>query len=617
MYVELIDGVKYSTKNPRVSNSMSDFKDAGYVIEDNEIIVDIDKLSFDAINDMLEVFDIHTQTEWTDRGVHLYFKKPKTSIRKREGITPLGIPVEYFYKKGNQLYTTICTKRNGKARTIENYGAREEFPDIFKPGTYENLLGLDEGEFRNNALYKHKKRIRRFDNWRKILGFINNRVLATSLPYEEFNQLSRDEGMALDGNEEYEIAEYLMRELGAVSYGNRLYIRDENDNYISEENAIARIVYRYCPGKRTRFVEEVVKQMALRSPLIPLNTEFKVKFNNGYLYRGDFYECNYRGFTPYVLDIDYNPDAEPVKEVDEYLDQLSNNDKAYRDRIVEVISHCFVVNKEFKRMLSKFHVIRGQGGNGKGTFLQVVKAILGAKNCSALSIKDMEDERYLYNMTGKLANLGDDIHNAPINDNQMKIIKNLSTCDPVEIRRMRENSTTEEFIITLIFTSNHVIKSFEKSEAYKRRVDWLPIFTKPVKKDPQFISKITTPKALTYWIKLVVDGYFRLYKNKGFTQCSIIKDYNKEYHEENDNTTVFVADLKEEQIIGKRPPEIYAIYEKWCQDNGDDPLSKKTLKESILRIHGLIVKTIRDKESKRLIKAYARPTTENEMRMLI
>ena len=229
----------------------------------------------------------------------------------------------------------------------------------------------------------------------------------------------------------------------------------------------------------------------------------------------------------------------------------------------------------------------------------------------------MGDERYFFNMVGKLANLGDDIHNAPINDDQMKIIKNITTCDPVEIRKMRENSTTEEMVITLIFTSNHILKTFEKSEAYKRRVDWLPIFTKPEKKDPLFITKLTTPEAVRYWIRLAVEGYYRLYENKGFTECAVVHEFNSQYHEENDNTTTFVESLEREQIIGKRPPEIYSIYEQWCIDNGDDPLSKKTLKESIQKTYGLIVKNIRDKTTKRVIKAYTVPKSARELKMLL
>ena len=38
------------------------------------------------------------------------------------------------------------------------------------------------------------------------------------------------------------------------------------------------------------------------------------------------------------------------------------------------------------------------------------------------------------------------------------------------------------------------------------------------KKDALFITKLTTVAALEYWIKLIVDGYFRLYKTK-FTNC--------------------------------------------------------------------------------------------------
>ena len=618
MYVQYLEGEKFPCKNPEVSDDINDFDDAGYILEPDEVVIDLDdNIPISTIHKLIDYFKIKTQIEWTDRGCHLYYKKPTPEVRGKQGMTPLGIEVELFRKKGNQKYTSVCCKRHGVRRKVENFGVREPFPDFFRFGTYDNLLGLEVGEKRNNLLFKHKKRILKYANWRKILRFVNENILGEPLDEKEFDTLARDDAASGVADEEYQVAEYLMRELGAVFFQKRLYIRDENGKYIMEEEEIQRIVYNYCPGKKSFFVKEVIEQMRMRARRIDPNTEFRVKFKNGYLYRGEFYEDDFKGFTPFAIDIAYNPDAKPVQIVDDYLDQLSGGDKAYRDRIIEIISHCLVVNKDFKRMLAKFHIIHGNGGEGKGTFLQIIKTILGYKNCSALSIEQMDDERYAYNLSGKLSNLGDDLSSKPINDQQMKMLKNISTCDAIEIRKMRENSVTAEFTATLIFTSNHIIKSFEKSDAYKRRVDWLPIFGKPKDPDPMFISKVTTPEALEYWIKLAVDGYFRLYEQKGFTYTSIIDEYNQEYHRENDNTIMFLETMDRDQIIHKRPPEIQSLYETWCDENGEDPLSKKTLRESIQRKFGLIVKNERIKtgQTSQVIRAYAEPSAEERKRM--
>ena len=122
----------------------------------------------------------------------------------------------------------------------------------------------------------------------------------------------------------------------------------------------------------------------------------------------------------------------------------------------------------------------------------------------------MTDERYFTTCQNKLVNLGDDIEGETIDNNQMKILKNISTCDYVATRNLFEQSKDIELTLSLIFTSNHILKSFEKGESYKRRVDWCPIYTKPERKDKRFIEKITTNAALEYWIKLIVDGLFEI-----------------------------------------------------------------------------------------------------------
>ena len=33
---------------------------------------------------------------------------------------------------------------------------------------------------------------------------------------------------------------------------------------------------------------------------------------------------------------------------------------------------------------------------------------------------------------------------------------------------------------------------------------WLPMYTKPKEKDPKFITKLTSERALKYWLKLMV-----------------------------------------------------------------------------------------------------------------
>ena len=161
--------------------------------------------------------------------------------------------------------------------------------------------------------------------------------------------------------------------------------------------------------------------------------------------------------------------------------------------------------------------------------------------------------------------------------------------------------------VSLIFTSNHILKSWEKGESYKRRVLWLPMYSKPKRKDPRFITKLTTQKALEYWLRLIIEGYKRLYENGDFTNCSIVADFNRQYHEENNGAEIYVKDLTKEDIIGKTNQEIYLEFEQWCEEN-DLTASKKMLREAIYNIHRLKIKVVR--KNKKTRRAF-QPVDEN------
>ncbi|MEP9852137.1 phage/plasmid primase, P4 family [Staphylococcus aureus] len=586
------DDSKFAIKGADVSESHEGYRNAGWLLTENDLIVDIDNLPKETIKAMLKEFNINTCTVWTERGAHLYFKKEPT-FKGRESVSPLGFTVEYKHIANTRA---ITVKRQGEHRKVENEGVRESLPFALSNSIkkIDNLLGLDEGDGRNNKLFKHKMKLANHPQSDKILSFINDFIFAEPMDDKEFEQVARPvKNVDKDEDEAYARANEIINLFGIVRYSNMLYFKDNEGEYSDDEDVLVQHIFNLVGGKRTNFVDEVLKQIKYRSKIIPTDTQFPIRFRNGILQDGEFIPVQYNEFTPYVIDVNYKEDATPVQEVDDYLNLLTGNESEYRDLLLEIIGHTLIVNKEFKRMMGKFFIFIGSGGNGKGTLLQIIRQILNGSNCSALSIKNMSDERYFSQMKGKLANLGDDIQDEPINNEQMKILKNISTCDFVSMRQLYKQSENVELTCSLIFTSNHILKSFEKGTAYQRRVLWLPMFSTPTKKDPKFISKLTTEEAMEYWIRLIVEGYMRLYTNAAFTESKAVSDYNAGYHEENDTSKMFLQDLTHDEIEGLRPPEIYDEYISFCEENGTNEQSKKQFQSSILELFGLVPKPIK------------------------
>lgn len=586
MYVEFKKGQKYAEKGADISESHEAFEDAGYILTDDEVVIDIDVLDKDIIQKMCVMFNIKTQIVWTDRGAHLYFKKPSGFTRGANRVCALGFPIELKHSK-NTYAVTI--KRNGKLREIEREGVREDLPTIFALNKrFENLLGMDEGEGRNNALFKHRTQLSNVRGWENMLRFINNYVFAKPLPEDEFQTIIRDMEIQVEKDNEPEIADWMMNQYKMVKYLDRVYYYFDGE-YKCDEDILKRLVFQKVGNVKTRYVDEIIKQIEYRCKIADENAVFGIKLKNGVLMKGKFIEVDYDEFTPYSIDISYYPDAEPVQDVDNYINHLTQGDEDYKRLLFEILGHTLIVDREFKRLLAKFFIFVGSGGNGKGTLLQIIKQILNPKNCTGLSIKNMSDERYLVTMKGKLANLGDDIQDEPIDNEQMKQLKNISTCDYIAVRELYQQSKNIQLTTSLIFTSNHVLKSFEKGKSYKRRVMWLPMFTEvdESKKDPLFITKLTTPEALEYWISMIVQGYMRLYQNAKFSECKIVEEYNEVYHRENNTVLDWLSDMTVDDIQYKRSPEVYEDYKIWAEENGLNVASMKMLKESIKEVLGL------------------------------
>lgn len=585
VYIEFEKGEKFAKPYADISDNHDSFKDAGYILTENDLVVDIDNLPKENIEKMITLFNIKTQTVWTERGAHLYFKKPN-AFRGATRVCPLGFEVEYKHIKNTKAVTI---KRNNVMRAMENEGVREDLPNfLFSNKKLESLFGLDDGDGRNDKLFKHRMKIHEIKEWYSILRFINNNVFATPLDEEEFQTISRDVKINAGKDDEPTIADFLMSKYKIVKYLGNVYFHKDGE-FILDEAKLKRLVFSEVGLQKTRYVDEVIKQLEYRAPMIDDTKKFDIKFRNGILRDGSFIEVDYQEFTPFSIDIDYYKDAEPVKEVDDYINLLTKGDEDYKNLMFEILAHPLLVDKEFKRMMGKFFIFVGDGGNGKGTLLAIIRMILNQKNCSGLSIANMADERYFTTMQGKLVNLGDDIQDEAINHEQMKQLKNISTCDFVATRDLFKQSREVELTTTLIFTSNHILKSFEKGESYKRRVIWLPMYSKPTKKDKHFITKLTTPEALEYWIKLIVDGYFRLYQNENFTKCDLIENFNDKYHAENNSVLQYLEDCKKEDFINRRSPESHEEYELWAEENGMNVQSRKMFVQSLYDVFGLTI----------------------------
>lgn len=609
-FIEFQPGEKYAKPGADKSDFTESFQDCGYLLTKDEIVIDIDHLPKESIRELCKTFDIKTQIVWTTRGAHLYFKKPPRH-RRTDGVCRLGFEIEELTCVNRPNGVTV--KRDGVLREIENAGVREALPDIFTVSKrFEDLTGLDEGDGRNRKLYTHKMKLNNCEDWFRIIRFINEHVFDEPLPQKEFDSLSRAEQSEGDQKttDEADVAEQVIREFKCAKWASQVWFWSEKaGKFISDDEELAAIIAKRIAVKDPNKVEKAMKWLRINAKKYPADYIFKIRLRNGFLADGKFTPIVVDDFTPHCIDIDYNPDAEPVPAIDEYLDQIVNEPKYtqqdmqdYRNRLIEIMAYGLIVNPERVRVLSKFHILRGEGSNGKGTFLEIMKTIYQPENCSTLSIEDLADATRINSLTGKLVNLGDDVEDKPIGKTQFKHIKNITSADTVTIRRLYKEAESVVLQAKLIYTSNSDLRTFDKGHALERRMCWVPMFNTVRKPDPNFITKMTTPEALEYWMKLMVEAYMRLYKH-GWTESKICADYNGEYHRHNDISKMFIEELEKDDFLYKTRQEVLEMFDKWNTDD-DRRLNMRAFKQNIWLLYrmGFGVNTRQGKSAKVLME---------------
>ncbi|MBU5668504.1 hypothetical protein KQI68_01485 [Peptoniphilus sp. MSJ-1] len=393
---------------------------------------------------------------------------------------------------------------------------------------------------------------------------------------------------------EGQFAMALCNYLNIVNFQGKLYGLTGNWEELetSHSGNLIKYLLNLAGDRKTSYIKEVISQIYIFARNCRYYDNLPILLKNGYLEDGEFNvydETKIKPFSPYQLNITYHPKCKKVEIIDEYLNNFSTGEKEFRNILEEILGYTLMTNFERKGSLAKFFFIVGDGGNGKGTFLKVISNFLGIENCSLVSSEQIADERYNNNLKGKLANLGDDVPNKPLKDNTIKILKNISSCDEISLRNLFNDAHNYRLTATLIFTSNHILKSWEKDYAFKRRIIWIPMYFKPEKVDPNFLSKLTTKEALEYWLFLAIEGYKRLYKNCKFTDSNIIAEFNKKYHQENNNVEMYLEYKTKDDFVDRKPLDVYVEYENWCEDEGLEPLAKNTLKNTICATYNLVV----------------------------
>lgn len=562
-------------------------------LDDDTVVVDFDEHPEIGMH----IYKLHpTFVVFTDRGIHMYYKKPKDFkgvIRATNGtLTNCGALVDY--KTGKRTMGTI--KIDGKMREhtdpfLKDLNELPELPPLLYPHKYaksedRKLVGLSDGDGRNGALVTHMWAVRERYKLNQqvveeILHFINDNVLGDPLPdgevktlfHQVMNKESTDDNMLEELNWKSNPEgtwKTLVQLLNIKVYNNVLYY-EKDGRFYSDSNYLKREVNQrvWLPNAS---MEEFMKQALVLGERVD-GREFHIQFRNDFMLKNnpDIIPMN-GGFTPYFIDVEYDEEAYDIW-VDEFMDFVSNDDPSIRMILEEILGH-MLMTEGFPHNV--FFLTNASGDNGKSTFLNMVTNWLGDERTSNLSIQGFNDSTSVLSLEGKLANLGDDIDAVYMDES--KNFKTLASGDIIETRKIYSEPVKFRNKATIVFTANKMPAFKDKTGGIRRRIKIIPFNNKVKKVDRNLGKKLRSDNAKSYLLNLAIEGMGRIVANGGrITESGTVTKETNNYFLKSDSAESFIMDFN---IDGNDTEETYSMYERYCDLEGfKQPVSKRTFIE--------------------------------------
>lgn len=454
----------------------------------------------------------------------------------------------------------------------------------------------------NNAqtiLLSQLKRIKHLNRLvqQDILEVINNDFCATPLTQDELNNLlniSEDQLL----KQFFDKDKFLHNKLGDYiiqtcnikrdSISKELfYFDDRNHIYSNDTDFITGYITKLCPSLKAYQIEETVKYIHryLYEDSVNFNSDpFKVVFKNGVL---DLYTMKLEPMTPENLEsikinCNYNPNAYSAT-VDEFFNTATNGDKLIEQLLYEAIGYSMLKTNE----LQKAFILVGSGRNGKSTYLDLIKAVLGKQNTTTVSFKDLASNFRAAMLDGKLASLAGDISSQPITESDL--IKSISAGEDITIEQKYKQAHSKALFSTLFFACNKLPRTPDTSDGFYRRWCIIPFVANLSSvsrvEGMMFKKALLAQDSLDYVAYKSIQAIYNvLTTTNEFTEPKAVTDMLHQYKVDNSAVLSWFRDIHKDDInkIKKlKTGAAYVSFAKYCDDTGRNRSSQTTFKNSV------------------------------------
>lgn len=568
------------------------------------VLVDIDDYEeSEILYEIIKDKGIKCRVYKTSRGKHFLFKNNGIDKNRTHCFLAIGINADIKIGKNNS-YSVL--KIDGVKREIIYDNTENEEADLlpkYLTPVRSNMefLNMEAGDGRNQSLFNYILTLQSNDftveQARETIRNINKYILIDPLDEHEIETILRDDAFKkpifFKGTTFLfdKFAVFLKNNHHIIKINNQLHLYKDGI-YVSGQDEIESAMIYHIPQLNRAKRKEVFDYLEL---LIRENTLTEsanyIAFRNG-VYNIENDEL--LSFSPDFIitnkiEWDYNPNAYH-ELADKTLDKISCKDESIRHLLEECIGYTFYRRSE----IGKFFMLTGDGSNGKSTYIDLFKTILGERNIVALELQELAERFKTAEMFGKLANIGDDIGDEFVANTA--VLKKLATGDRLNVERKGQNPFDFNNYAKLIFSANSIPRMGKGKDngALLRRMIIIPFnatFSDEDEDfDPSIKYKLREQASVEYLICLAIQGLKRVLKNNKFTISEKVQKELDDFEEANNPLIGFIKDINLDDILNEPTNDVYQKYLEYCISDGLEPLKKINFSRQITKHFNITTK---------------------------
>lgn len=368
----------------------------------------------------------------------------------------------------------------------------------------------------------------------------------------------------------------ILEEAYTEQLANRVIAKIEADSYVEQKNFLKR-----------HYLNEIATKNGilniLTKEVLPYSSQ-KIFFNK--------------------INAFYNPNAKCPK-IDAFFKEILPDENDVKT-LYEIFGYCLIGGYPIQKII----LFIGEGGNGKGQALELLRQFIGPENYSAIQLQNFERSEFkeaeLFN---KLANIGADISDQPLKTTAK--IKGLSGGDSVSASRKFKQDMVFTNEAKLIFSANKLPKTYDLTHAFFRRWIYLvfpykfltteeinSLSTKEkekakIKKD-DVIKGLLDEEEKSGLLNEALSGLDRLLTQGTFTSSQTSEKTKDWWVRESDSFLAFCwekLETAESELEFIRKDDLRRNYQKFCKEH-------RLVAEGDQHIHEIMTREVKAWESR-------------------